>query len=75
MHYLYTVTQEQFNALKALYTEIPYENQRYSIDAKVSNQFVLVESTVYGNNKKYRWLNNDFANIEQISEFLSFTSY
>jgi len=78
LHYLFTVTQKQFTALKSSYTELLYENKHYAaVDVKVKNQFLLVEPTKYKVTKNsetickcYTWLNNNFSHIEPLPEFL-----
>jgi hypothetical protein len=54
LHYLFRVKEKDFEKLPAMITELNIDGQKYSIDFKGKNQFVIVEPTNY-DNKFYKW--------------------
>jgi hypothetical protein len=54
LHYLFRVKEKDYENLPAMITELNIDGQKYSIDFKGKNQFVIVEPTNY-DNKFYKW--------------------
>ena len=54
LHYLFKVKEKDFEKLPNMITELNIDEQKYSIDFKGKNQFVIVEPTNY-DNKFYKW--------------------
>jgi len=54
LHYLFKVKEKDFEKLPNMITELNIDEQKYSIDFKGKNQFVIVEPTNY-DNKYYKW--------------------
>jgi hypothetical protein len=62
LHYLFKVSDEQFQKLKSSYTKLQINGETLDIDVKAKNQLQLAEPTKYtaldGSSKKYQWIND-----------------
>jgi hypothetical protein len=73
LHYLFKVNENELQQLKSSYTELRIDNEKYAIDAKIKNQLLYVEPTVYqsgSETKHYQWINKNFDSIERLPTFL-----
>lgn len=69
LHYLFKVSDDIFDKLPASITELNIDGQRYSIDFKSKNQFVIVEPTEY-DGKNYQWTIDFKTEIQEMPKWL-----
>lgn len=69
LHYLFKVSEEDFKKLPASITELSIEGQKYSIDFKGKNQFVIVEPSKY-DDKYYKWTTDYTTNIQILPKWI-----
>lgn len=69
LHYLFKVSLENFNKLPASITELSIDGQKYSIDFKGKNQFMIVEPSKY-DEKHYKWIIDFTTEIQELPVWL-----
>lgn len=69
LHYLFKVSEENFNKLPRLITKIVIDGVRYSLDFKGENQMMFVAPTNY-HGKSYKWIIDFTEDIEEMPKWL-----
>ena len=69
LHYLFKIHTDIFENLSSSGTELVIDNQKYSIDFKCKNQFMIVEPSNY-NGKKYKWINDFTIDVQEMPQWL-----
>jgi hypothetical protein len=69
LHYLFKVPDITFNKLKSSGTELAINGQKYSIDFKGKNQFMIVDPSSYGD-KYYEWIVSIDTDIQEMPKWL-----
>jgi hypothetical protein len=69
LHYLFKIHRDIFDQLPSSGTELQIDGEKYAIDFKGKNQFMLVEPTVY-DGKSYKWLIDLSTEIQEIPRWL-----
>jgi P4 family phage/plasmid primase-like protien len=62
LHYLFKVPENIFVNLPSSGTELEIMGEKYAIDFKGKNQFMIVEPSSYGG-KTYKWLENSMTDL------------
>jgi hypothetical protein len=69
LHYLFKVSQSLYDKLPSSGTELVIDNEKYAIDFKAKNQFMIVEPSTY-NNKTYKWTTKITTEVQEMPEWL-----
>jgi hypothetical protein len=69
LHYLFKVSEDNFNKLPRLITKIMIDGVRYSLDFKGENQMMFVAPTNYYG-KSYKWTTDFTEDIQEMPKWL-----
>jgi hypothetical protein len=73
LHYYYVVDEDFFNILPKSITGMHIDENFYSFDMKIQDQYMIVEPSYYiidGEKYEYKFLYSDFEKIEEPPQFL-----
>ncbi len=69
LHYLFKVKEEKFKNLPNAKTKLYIDGEKFTIDFKGFNQFVIVEPTKYAG-KSYKWIIDSSNEIEELPKWI-----
>jgi hypothetical protein len=69
LHYLFKVSENIFDKLKSSGTELVIDGEKYAIDYKAKNQFMIVEPSKY-DGKYYKWTTNISTPVQEMPDWL-----